>query len=241
MSGLKVLGDFVREVYTEGATKRCPPEDSVQEIPIAQSEKNKQHQRINEHQEGAGEDCSEAWPELKQTPAQWVPPSGCPIVDKIVKPTDIKSCMPDWSVGQVSIADSVDRNCPVPEEEQRGWFQKHIEPINEIVREANQNFSMSEQSIISDQGSHDDIVNVSMELENIRDIGFEAHEQEKKTIERHFNSMLLSRLRAGRGLPYDPTKLTRTDGRWGKVNMSGYDRALKQFVYKVYKHKKTLE
>lgn len=149
--------------------------------------------------------------------------------------------MPDWSVGQVSIADSVDRNCPVPEEEQRRWFQKHIEPINEIVRADNQNFSMSEKSIISDQGSHDDMVNVNMELENIRDIGFEAHEQEKKTIERHFNSMLLSRLRAGRGLPYDPTKLTRTDGCWGKVNMSGYQRALGQFAYKVYRHKKTLE
>lgn len=160
MSGQKQLENFVREVYTyqqpsrqetvekaiEKRRRYCDreKEDSVQEIPIAQSEKNKQHQRINEHQEGAKEEVSEAWPELK-TPV---------IVDNL-KSVKI---MPDWSVGQVSIADSVDRNLPVPEEEQRGWFQKHIEPINEIVREANQNFSMSEQSIISDQGSHDHTV-----------------------------------------------------------------------------------
>ena len=54
------------------------------------------------------------------------------------------------------------------------------------------------------------------------------HEQEKKTIERHFNSMLLSRLRAGRGLPYDPSILTRDDGRFGEKRMSGYQRALGQ-------------
>ena len=68
---------------------------------------------------------------------------------------------------------------------------------------------MGEQSEISDQGSYDDQVTTSMTLENIRDIGMEAHDQELKTIERHFNSLLLSRLRAGRGLPYDPTVVTR--------------------------------
>lgn len=148
--------------------------------------------------------------------------------------------MPDWSVGQVSIPEHQLVNEPVGEEEQAIWFKKHIEPINEVVRADNNNFSMSEQSIISDQGSHDDEVNMSMELQNIRDIGFEAHEQEKKTIERHFNSMLLSRLRAGRGLPYDPTVSSRTEGRFAHKK-SGYKRALDQFMYKVYMHKKTLE
>jgi hypothetical protein len=158
-----------------------------------------------------------------------------------IRATEKIDVLPDWTVGQWSIHDEVDKNCPVPEDEQARWFQKHIEPINEKVRADNRNFSMSEQSIISDQGSHDDVVDLSMELENIRDIGFEAHEQEKKTIERHFNSMLLSRLRAGRGLPYDPTILTRDDGRFGEKRMSGYQRALGQFAYKVYKHKKTIE
>jgi len=84
-----------------------------------------------------------------------------------------------------------------------------------------------------------------MTLENIRDIGMEAHEQELKTIERHFNSLLLSRLRAGRGLPYDPTVVVRKQNMGMfptfKTQKSGYKRALDQYIFKVYRYKKQLE
>lgn len=84
MSGLQALENFVREVYTEGATKRCPQkDDDFEEIPLKQSETNKQYQKINEHHEGAEENADEAWPELAEQNAQ----------------LNLKSCVPDWTIG----------------------------------------------------------------------------------------------------------------------------------------------